>query len=72
MQASGISFPALLTLLFITLKLTGVISWSWIWVLFPLWIGFVILLLAIGTIFVFGLFTVIMAAIIAAVATRKK
>lgn len=28
----------LLTLLFITLKLTGVIAWSWWWVLSPIWI----------------------------------
>jgi hypothetical protein len=35
-----------LALLFITLKLCGVISWSWVWVLSPLWIsGIVIFLL---------------------------
>ena len=33
------SWATLLTLLFIALKLTGQISWSWIWVLCPLWIG---------------------------------
>lgn len=27
-----------LTVLFIALKLCGVITWSWIWVLAPLWI----------------------------------
>lgn len=27
-----------LTVLFIALKLGGVITWSWIWVLAPLWI----------------------------------
>ena len=27
-----------LLVVFITLKLCGVISWSWIWVLSPLWI----------------------------------
>ena len=31
-----------LTLLFVTLKLNGVINWSWLWVLSPLWIGFLI------------------------------
>ena len=35
----GASFSELLTLVFIVLKLTGVISWSWWWVLSPLWIG---------------------------------
>jgi hypothetical protein len=28
----------LLTVLFIGLKLTNIITWSWIWVLSPLWI----------------------------------
>jgi hypothetical protein len=35
----GISFATLLTLVFITLKLCGVIDWSWVWVLSPLWIS---------------------------------
>ena len=35
----GASFTELLTLVFIVLKLTGVISWSWWWVLSPIWIG---------------------------------
>lgn len=30
----------LLTVLFVALKLTGVIAWSWLWVLAPLWIPF--------------------------------
>ena len=34
-----IGFPGLLTLIFITLKLTGHITWSWIWVLSPIWIS---------------------------------
>ena len=37
-----IKFPAALTLLFIGLKLDGVIAWSWLWVLAPLWIGLAI------------------------------
>ena len=32
----GIGFTGLLTLLFIGLKLTGYISWSWFWVLSPI------------------------------------
>jgi MFS superfamily sulfate permease-like transporter len=38
----GIGFTGLLTLLFIALKLTGVIAWPWIWVLSPLWISVVL------------------------------
>jgi hypothetical protein len=36
----NIGFAGLLTLIFIVLKLTEVIAWSWLWVLSPLWIGF--------------------------------
>lgn len=28
----------ILTIIFMVLKLTGVIDWSWLWVLCPLWI----------------------------------
>ena len=35
-----IGFVGLLALLFIGLKLGGVIAWSWLWVLSPLWISF--------------------------------
>ena len=36
---SGVSFSTLLTVLFVGLKLTGHIDWSWWWVLSPLWIS---------------------------------
>lgn len=35
----GIGFTGLLTIVFIVLKLIGVINWSWIWVLSPIWIS---------------------------------
>ena len=35
----GISFASLLTLAFIILKLCNVITWSWWWVLSPIWIS---------------------------------
>ena len=38
--SGGIGFCGLLTIVFIVLKLCGVISWSWVWVLSPLWISF--------------------------------
>lgn len=37
--SSGIGFSGLLTIVFIVLKLIGIINWSWLWVLSPLWIG---------------------------------
>ena len=45
----GIGFAPLLATLFIGLKLTGYIAWSWWWVLSPLWIPalFVLSILAV-------------------------
>jgi hypothetical protein len=39
-STGGIGFLGMLTILFIGLKLTGYVDWSWTWVLSPLWIGF--------------------------------
>lgn len=36
--SSGIGFSGLLAIVFIVLKLTKVIAWSWFWVLSPIWI----------------------------------
>ncbi|ROH98385.1 hypothetical protein EGI16_21355 [Chryseobacterium sp. G0240] len=46
---TGIGFPGVLLIVFIVLKLTKVIEWSWWWVLAPFWIpfGLVILFLTI-------------------------
>lgn len=41
----GIGFVGLLTIVFIALKLLGVISWSWLWVLAPLWIDIILIIL---------------------------
>ena len=47
---TGISFTGLLTIVFIVLKLTHVINWSWWWVTAPLWgslaLGIIIILIA--------------------------
>ena len=34
----GLGLLELLTILFVALKLTGQIDWSWLWVLSPMWI----------------------------------
>lgn len=34
-SGGGVGFFGLLTVVFIVLKLTGVIAWSWFWVLSP-------------------------------------
>lgn len=41
---NGIGFGSLLLLLFLGLKLGGVIDWSWWWVLSPLWIAITLVL----------------------------
>lgn len=38
-NSGGIGFVGALTIAFIVLKLTKVISWSWVWVLSPIWIS---------------------------------
>lgn len=50
----GVGFFGLLTVLFIGLKLTGFIAWSWWWVLAPMWmpLAIVIAILAILAILV--------------------
>ena len=49
-NTGGVGFLGLLTLLFIGLKLTGYITWSWIWVLAPLWVPISITLLVISAV----------------------
>ena len=44
-KSGGTGFCGLLTIVFIVLKLCGVIAWSWLWVLSPLWIPMVLALL---------------------------
>jgi len=51
-SSSGISFTGALTVLFIGLKLTHVISWPWLWVLSPIWISLLIGLTVIGVLLI--------------------
>jgi hypothetical protein len=41
-KTRGVGFMTLLAIVFITLKLTGNISWPWLWVLAPIWAPFLI------------------------------
>ena len=50
--SGGIGFAGLLTIAFIVLKLTGVISWSWLWVLSPIWISVLIAVLVIAIVLI--------------------
>lgn len=48
----GIGFGGLLAIVFIVLKLTKTIAWSWLWVLAPIWIPIGISLLCLALMFV--------------------
>lgn len=55
-NSGGIGFLGLLTIVFITLKLVGVINWSWWWVLSPIlipWAIFLVILVVAGIIIFF-------------------
>ncbi len=43
-SSGGVGFGGLLFLVFLVLKLTGVIAWSWWWVTAPLWAPLVLAL----------------------------
>lgn len=49
-----IGLPTLLFLLFLTLKLLGKISWSWVWVTSPLWISVGLTLVFLGIVAIVG------------------
>lgn len=56
-QASGgVGFFGILTLIFITLKLLGVINWSWVWVLAPAWIPVAIVLVILLFLLIWAIF----------------
>ena len=42
-KSSGMSISSVVGIVFIILKLVGVIEWSWWWVTLPLWGGIVLL-----------------------------
>lgn len=46
-------FLSLLTLIFITLKLTDNIDWSWWWVLSPIWGGAVLAIVIFAGVYVY-------------------
>ena len=39
---TGLGVADILLIIFIVLKLCGLISWSWVWVLSPLWISIIL------------------------------
>jgi len=47
-SSGGIGCVGTTFIVFLILKLVGLITWKWIWVLSPLWIGFAIGLAILG------------------------
>lgn len=56
-SSGGIGFSGLLTIVFITLKLIGIINWSWVWVLAPLWISVALVTLVVIIVLVIAIIT---------------
>ena len=53
-KQGGLGIVSVLTIVFIVLKLLGVIRWSWIWVLSPIWISAVIVVAVFSVILIGG------------------
>ena len=51
---SGLGIVSILTLIFIILKITNKISWSWIWVLSPIWVTFIFAIIIFVIILIVG------------------
>ena len=47
-QSGGIGITGALFLIFLVLKLTGVIAWSWWWVTAPLWAPLLIVIVIVA------------------------
>ena len=46
-SSGGLGLAGVLTIVFVVLKLVGVIDWKWIWVLCPLWINLILTVIVI-------------------------
>ena len=53
-KQGGLGIVSVLTIIFIVLKLLGVVQWSWIWVLSPIWISAVIVVVVFSVILIGG------------------
>ena len=61
--SSSVGLPSLLFLLFLALKLTDVIDWSWWWVTAPLWAP---------AVFLFGVFVMTVGIVRTGTAIKKR
>lgn len=51
----GIGFFGVLAIVFIVLKLLGIVTFSWLWVLAPLWIPFTVWFVIVAIVFIVAL-----------------
>jgi hypothetical protein len=58
-SSNSLSLSLIIFVVFLTLKLSGVIDWSWWWVISPLWLPFALVLAVIGIISIFALIAVL-------------
>jgi hypothetical protein len=62
-KKQGLGLGTVLTIIFVVLKLVGVIDWAWVWVLAPFWISVAISL-------VFTLIALLIVAIAAIIVSK--
>jgi hypothetical protein len=53
-KSNGIGIGMILFIVFLVLKLTGTIDWSWWWVTSPLWIPFAAAVVILGVVGLIG------------------
>lgn len=53
-RRSRIGIVSILTIIFIVLKLKGIIDWLWIWVISPIWISILLVAMAFAVILIAG------------------
>jgi len=58
-NSGSLSLSLIIFVVFLTLKLSGVINWSWWWVISPLWIPFALVLVVIGIVSIFALIAIL-------------
>lgn len=56
--SSGLGLSSVLTIVFVVLKLVGVINWSWVWVLSPIWIDLILVVLLIVGLLIYEMYDV--------------
>lgn len=56
-SSGGIGLGGAVFIVFLTMKLTGHIDWSWWWVTSPLWIPLALVLSIVGIVFLIALIT---------------